>query len=169
MLFGTVAPGAAQIPGNGSTAPARLSDIEERLLAAHNKERALAGVPPLRWDLGLAASAARYAPIFSALGRFVHSPRADRPTQGENLWMGTRGAYTPEQMVANWAFGKRYFRPGRFPDVSSTGAWLDVSHYTQLIWRDTTSLGCAISSTRERDYLVCRYSPRGNRDGRMMP
>lgn len=144
-------------------------DMAERLLAAHNRERAAVGVPPLRWNPALAAAAASYGPTLAALGRLEHSPRASRPGQKENLWSGTRGAYSPEQMVGSWAEEKAWFRPGIFPNVSSTGNWLDVSHYTQMIWRSTTDVGCAVHQSRTSDYLICRYSPGGNIDGRPVP
>ena len=140
-----------------------------RLLAAHNRERAAVGVSPLRWDPALAAAAALYGPALAATGRLQHSARATRPGQSENLWMGTRGAYSPEQMVGSWAEEKAWFRPGIFPDVSSTGNWLDVSHYTQMIWRSTTNVGCAVHQSRTSDYLICRYSPSGNKDGQRVP
>jgi hypothetical protein len=80
--------------------------------------------------------------------------------------MGTRGAFTPEQMVGTWISEKRYFRPGVFPSVSSTGNWLDVSHYTTMIWPTTTRVGCAIYRTVSWDFLICRYSPPGNIGGK---
>ena len=160
---------AAIAQTRGPIASAPLSSTAVRLLAAHNRERALVGVPPLQWDPALAIAAAGYGPALAAANGLVHSPRAGRPTQAENLFMGTRGAYTPEQMVANWASEKAYFRPGIFPNVSSTRNWLDVSHYTQMIWRGTTRVGCAIHTTRRSDYLICRYSPKGNRDGQRVP
>ena len=137
-----------------------------RLLTAHNVERASVGVPPLQWDPALAASAASYGPALERLGRLAHSPRESRPGQRENLWRGTRGAFSPEQMVGSWTAEKRDFRPGIFPDVSSTGNWHDVSHYTQMIWRGTTHVGCAIHSGAQWDFLICRYSPPGNKDGK---
>jgi hypothetical protein len=94
-----------------------------RLLAAQNRERAAAGVPPLQWDPALASAAMSYGPVLSALGQLVHSPKATRPGQRENLWMGTAGAYSPEQMVSTWTSEKRSFRPGIFPAVSATGNW----------------------------------------------
>ena len=145
------------------------SNLAARLLAAHNRERAAVGVPLLRWDPALAASAASYGPTLAAIRRLEHSPRAGRPTQSENLWMGSRRAYAPEQMVGTWASEKAYFRPGIFPNVSSTGNWLDVSHYTQMIWRGTTAVGCAVHASGNMDYLICRYSPKGNRDGHRVP
>src|SRR5512134_3570328 len=73
-----------------------------RLLAAHNRERARVGVAPLRWDPTLAEAAASYGPTLERTGGLRHSPRVARAGQLENLWMGTRGAYSPEQMVGNW-------------------------------------------------------------------
>ena len=143
-----------------------LDPLSARLLAAHNRERAAVRVPPLQWDPALAAAAASYGPALAAVGRLQHSPRHTRPGQRENLWMGTRGAFSPEQMIATWAEEKRRFRPGIFPAVSTTGNWLDVSHYSQIIWRTTTRVGCALYSTRSWDFLICRYSPPGNVDGR---
>jgi hypothetical protein len=153
-------------------APARsqaLDPISARLLAAHNAERARAGVPPLVWDPALAASAASYGPVLAAIGQLRHSPRDTRPGQRENLWMGTRGSFTPEQMVSTWTAERRFFRAGVFPDVSTTGNWLDVSHYTTMIWRTTTRVGCAIHRTPDWEFLICRYSPPGNIDGRPVP
>ena len=148
---------------------ARGADVSARLLAAHNAERARVGVAPLQWDPQLAASAASYGPMLARIGSLQHSPRASRPGQRENLWMGTRGFYSPEQMVGSWIDERRQFRPGIYPNVSKTGNWADVSHYTQLIWRGTTRVGCAIHSTPRHDFLICRYSPPGNRDGWFLP
>lgn len=144
-------------------------DIGSRLLAMHNFERERMQAAPLQWDPQLAAAAASYGPHLARIGRLQHSPRTNRPGQRENLWMGTRGAYSPEQMVGSWLEEKREFRPGVFPNVSRTGNWEDVAHYTQLISRDTTRVGCAVHQTPQWDFLICRYSPPGNIDGRMMP
>jgi len=127
------------------------------------------GVPPLNWDASLAAGAANYAQYLAVSGRFQHSDRRARRGIGENLWMGTRGAYSPERMVGNWASEKRWFRPGVFPRVSRTGRWSDVGHYTQIIWPTTSRVGCGIASGRGRDVLVCRYAYAGNIDGRRVP
>ena len=39
----------------------------------------------------------------------------------------------------------------------------------QMIWPTTTHVGCALASNARSDYLVCRYSPAGNIDGRQLP
>ncbi len=140
--------------------------LAQRLLAAHNAERRAMGVRPLAWDTALAQSATVYAQQLAAAGTFQHSDRSVRRGIGENLWTGSRGAFSPEHMIAHWASEKRWYRPGTFPDVSRTGRWAEVAHYTQIIWSRTTKVGCGISSGRGRDVLVCRYSPNGNLDGR---
>ena len=143
--------------------------VAERVLAVHNRTRAAAGVPALSWDAQLAAGATAYAAELARRGQLVHSPRQSRPGQGENLWMGSAGAYTPEFMVQSWADERRLFRAGTFPNVSTTGNWADVAHYTQMIWRSTTHVGCAIQRSGRWDVLVCRYGPAGNRDGQPVP
>lgn len=146
-----------------------LDPLSRQLLDAHNRERALVGVPPLHWDPSLARAAFSYGPTLAATGRLQHSPRASRPGQRENLWRGTAYSFLPAQMVGSWAAERRYFRPGVFPAVSITGNWVDVSHYTQMIWPTTTRVGCAVYRSRQWDYLICRYSPPGNLDGRRVP
>jgi uncharacterized protein YkwD len=133
----------------------------------HNAERARLGVPPLRWDPALAAAAASYGPALERLGYLRHSPRAVRPGQRENLWMGTRGAFSVDQMVGAWIAERGAYRHAPFPAVSRTANWLDVGHYTQMVWRGTTHVGCAVHRGGRHDFLICRYSPPGNIDGRL--
>ena len=137
-----------------------------RILAAHNAERARAGVPPLIWDNDLETAAAAYAQQMAMTGVFAHSDRSKRRGTGENLWMGTHGAFSIETMVGGWSSEKRFFVPGIFPNNSRSGNWEDVGHYTQMIWPTTTRIGCALASTPRIDYLVCRYATAGNMDGR---
>ena len=156
-----------EVPDDGRAQ--NLSDLPRRLLALHNRERSEAGVPPLSWDARLAADSAAYGPQLARLGRLAHSPRESRPGQGENLWMGTAGAFSVEEMVGGWAGERRLFRPGIFPDVSSSGHWADVAHYTQMIWPGTTSVGCALHRASGSDFLICRYAPAGNVVGQRVP
>lgn len=149
--------------------PQDLSNLPSRLLALHNRERASVGTPALAWDGDLASAAAGYAAELARRGRLAHSPGDSRPGQGENLWIGTRGAYSLEEMVGGWAAEKRLFEPGTFPEVSDSGHWQDVAHYTQMIWRGTARLGCAVRSSASADVLVCRYAPPGNIVGQRVP
>lgn len=135
------------------------------LFAAHNRERAAVGAAPLSWDPALAAAASAHANQLAREGRLRHAPKAQRPGQGENLWIGTAGAFPIEAMVGSWSAERRHFRPGRFPAVSRTGNWADTGHYTAMIWPTTRRLGCAIGRSLRWEVLVCRYSPPGNVDG----
>jgi hypothetical protein len=142
----------------------RRAGLEQRLLASHNRERLSAGVPALDWDAGLAADAAAWAASLASSGRFQHSPAdpADPDVQGENLWAGTKSAWSPEEMVGYWIAEKRDYKPGTFPAVSRSGNLENVGHYTQVIWRSTRHVGCAVATAAREDILVCRYSEGGN-------
>jgi hypothetical protein len=139
------------------------TSFNDRILAAHNRERTALGVEPLSWDSKLAADARRWADALAASGRFEHSPdEPGKPIQGENLWGGTPRYYLPEDMVGLWVAERQNFRPGVFPFNSQTGQVQDVSHYTQLMWRGSGQVGCAVSEGRQEEVLVCRYSNAGN-------
>lgn len=166
-LGGALVAWAAASPAQWTPRPAAGTghSIDGRLLAMHNRERAAARVPMLRWDPALAAAAASYGPTLASLGGLRHSPRSARPGQSENLWMGTRSAFSPEQMVGDWLSERRAFRRGVFPNISATGNWAEVGHYSQIIWPTTTAVGCAVHRSRRWDFLICRYAPHGNVDG----
>ncbi|WP_244954823.1 CAP domain-containing protein [Sphingomonas lutea] len=163
IFLGFVAASTSALPATARTFSAAPSPA--RFLAAHNAVRAQAGVRPLAWDPALAHSASLWARQLAYTNRFEHSHRRARRGVGENLWMGSRGVYPPEQMVGQWASERRWFRPGVFPAVGKRG-WAAVSHYTQMVWPTTTRIGCALISNARSDFLVCHYSPAGNIDGR---
>lgn len=139
--------------------------FDERVLAAHNQERQTLGLEPLSWNPALAQSAQAWADHLAATGRFEHAPENHRDPEGENLWAGTRGYFAPEAMVNAWVREKKFFQPGIFPNNSITGRVEDVGHYTQLVWRATTEVGCAEASDAREDILVCRYAEAGNYRG----
>ena len=132
------------------------------MLREHNEARDEVGVEPMELDDDLSEQALAYAEELAASGLFEHSASSDRPGQGENLWAGTASAFSFEQMADGWISEKQYYIHDNFPYVSNTGNWQDVGHYTQIIWRNTTQLGCGIATGQNRDVLVCRYAPPGN-------
>ena len=142
----------------------RLANLDHRLLAAHNRERALTGVPALAWDDHLAEDAREWAEALAETNSFEHSRAdpTDPETPGENLWAGTSGAYAPEEMVGYWIAEKRDYKHGLVPAVSRSGDFEKVGHYTQVIWRETRKVGCAVARSHREDILVCRYSQGGN-------
>ncbi|OJS19292.1 hypothetical protein BK403_27985 [Escherichia coli] len=134
----------------------------ERLLVMHNAERTRLGLPPLTWNVALARDAADYARILLVRGGLEHASERDRRGTGENLWMGTAGAWKADAMISMFLEERRYFRTAVFPDISLTGNWKDAGHYSQIVWRETREVGCAIETGNGMDVLVCRYFPAGN-------
>lgn len=151
---------AKEAPGEPSRQTAAL------MLAAHNAERAGLGLPPLEWSCDLEQQAAGWAEALLVRGKAEHASKEVRDGSGENLWMGTAGRFPVEHMVGRFIEEKRHYRHGLFPDISHTGNWADTAHYSQVVWRDTREVGCAVAQGASSDVLVCRYFPAGNIRGR---
>jgi hypothetical protein len=126
----------------------------------------------LEWNSALAAGADAWAKSLAKSGNLTHSPNAFT-AYGENIADYTAGQKTPTQMAemfwvtpekadfkVGWA-GKVIFGNA----VAQDGNWYNVAHYTQMIWRHTTKVGCGLATGHGMDFLVCRYLPPGNRLG----
>jgi uncharacterized protein YkwD len=135
------------------------------LLDTHNAERDRFGAPRLSWNRKLASEAQQWAQVLAKEGRMRHATNDERAGAGENLWMGSAGAYPARNMVKAFIEEKQDFRAGTFPDISRTGNWRDVGHYTQVVWPSTREIGCAVARNSQDDFLVCRYWPAGNTFG----
>jgi pathogenesis-related protein 1 len=142
------------------------------MLEEHNRWRAVAGVPALRWSDELADSARRWADALRASRNCLPAHSAD-PSRGENLfWAGAvrwsdgrveRQAITPGRVVSSWAEERRLYDTvtGRCRPGSECG------HYTQLVWRHTSELGCGMAACADLSQIwVCHYRPAGNLTGR---
>ena len=149
--------------GGSGTMPLQASLLA---LAAHNAERQRLGLPPLTWSCQLERDAAQWARTLQIEGKFEHSGSNGRKGSGENLWMGTAGHWSIDEMVGGFLAEKDNYQNRRFPNVSRTGNWTDVGHYSQIVWRDTREVGCAVAKGLKSDVLVCRYFPAGNVMGR---
>ncbi len=113
-------------------------------LQAHNAERALVGLPSLVWSAKAEKQAKAWARELARSGRFEHSGVAG---MGENLYAtGGSGSPSAAAAVAEWASEKRFF-DDRLRRCER--AWQECGHYTQLVWRDTTEVGCAIAKGRK--------------------
>jgi hypothetical protein len=132
-------------------------------LQVHAKYRNSLGIPSLVWSDELARKAQGCANSLASTNQFRHC------SSGENIWMGTGGRFSFTQMMELWASERKNFVNGIFPDVSRTGRWADVGHYTQIIWRNTTQVGCAGATGSDGNYrFVCNYAPAGNIMGRQV-
>lgn len=131
-------------------------DIAGEMLAAHNRVRRALGLPDLQWSPRVAASAARWAAQLRGEGcRMRHSGSEQ---YGENLaWMGG-GHMSPGQVVQFWVDEARYY--DRATNRCAPGQM--CGHYTQVVWRSTRLLGCAVAYCPDSEVWVCQYDPPGN-------
>jgi len=132
------------------------SACAQELLDAHNEYRREVGSPDLIWSYELESGAQKWADYLASNGLFEHSIGKE---YGENIWWGWGNTYTSTQMVGYWGAEKAKFKNGPFSDTMN-----EVGHYTQIIWKDTDEVGCAVSQDENNGayYLVCRYYPPGN-------
>lgn len=140
-----------------------------RILKGHNDAREEVGVAPLVWSEEVAESARRWARQLATEhpGQLLHSPRSDRNGYGENLSMGyafgTSGTVmTPEYAVQLWTDEKEDYDY----DSNSCASGAICGHYTQVVWENSTEVGCATArytyNGRRYQVWVCQYNPAGN-------
>jgi len=137
--------------------PTPQSSVASEALAAHNAVRARTQVPPLAWSAHLAARAQDWANTLLARRQFSHRPNAP---YGENLFSISGGLASPAEVVRAWADEARNYD---YADNSCRGV---CGHYTQIVWADTTEVGCAVARGGGREVWVCNYNPPGNWVGR---
>ncbi|KAF2578084.1 hypothetical protein F2Q68_00002760 [Brassica cretica] len=129
-------------------------------LNAHNTARESSGVPPLGWDRGLARFADKWAKQRKPDCSMQHSGGP----YGENIfWYRHRKTWWPGRVVMKW-FEERFSYDTK---TNSCASGEMCGHYTQIVWRDTTAVGCArVKCDEGRGFLVvCEYNPRGNYEG----
>lgn len=149
--YATVPPAA---PARGSRA-APVGDAGA-WVDAHNRLRAKHCAGPLTWSAKLAAVAQRWANALRDRGcMFGHS----NGSYGENLAAGTSGTLDPATVVKMWYDEVADYR---FPDG---GFSMKTGHFTQLVWRGTSQVGCGRSQCKGMDIWVCEYNPAGNWEG----
>jgi len=129
--------------------------ISRDILAAHNKVRADVGVPPLEWSAQLAGVAQQWANELAASGKFAHRPKG---RYGENLFEMQGARATPAEVVGSWADEAKDYDATR----NACGTGKVCGHYTQLVWRKTTKVGCGVARRGAREVWVCNYDPPGN-------
>ncbi|KAL5487923.1 hypothetical protein ACEPAI_6031 [Sanghuangporus weigelae] len=120
-------------------------------LDGHNTLRQQHGASALTWSDTLASAAQSWANGCV----FEHSGGQ----YGENLYAGT-GNVGPSNAVSAWA--------AEASDYDSSNP--TYSHFTQMVWKSTTELGCALAlcdgifdaSYGKASFYVCEYNPPGN-------
>lgn len=148
-----VTPAARRPPARPAAKPAGDADA---FLRAHNGYRAKHCAAPLTWSSKLAGLAQRWANSLRDKGcAFGHS----NGSTGENLAAGTSGTLDPEAVVKMWYDEVALYK---FPNG---GFSMKTGHFTQVVWRGTTQVGCGRSQCNGMDIFVCEYDPAGNWEG----
>lgn len=129
--------------------------VNQEMLRLHNKYRKMHGAPPMTYDSASAKLAQGWAENLANTNTFSHRPSSQRGGRGENIAYSSNGSNKSMFMmwydeVKDWDFAQGRSRGG------VTG------HFTQVVWKATTKLGCGLSKGR----LVCNYMPAGNFSGR---
>ncbi len=142
------------------------------MVALHNAVRAAAmpvpspALMPMAWSI----SAEAVAQAWANNCQWAHNP--NRGPFGENIYAAAGNPIRPPTDVVNsWAIEKNDYTYAT--NTCATGAV--CGHYTQIVWRSTTSLGCATkicttgspfgASFPTWQFWVCDYSPPGNVTG----
>jgi pathogenesis-related protein 1 len=148
----TIQPGKSDIRSRSMTA----DDFAREMLNAHNGVRGSVGLPPLQWSEKLAAYSQKWANSLIADNRTAHNSKSP---YGENILSSGLGT-TPISVVTEWASESR-----NYTYITNTCKG-DCGHYTQLVWRSTRKVGCAMAHDSRREIWVCSYDPAGNVRGK---
>ena len=134
-------------------------EIQE-FLDYHNKYRTDLSLPNLKWSKKLASKSLKWGKKIrrnncqSIKGTF-HS---DDEINGENIAWNSKYLESPAGIVELWASEKKFFVYRDYPSCCK-----DIcGHYTQIIWKDTQEVGCAVVSCGEDQVWICKYYPAGN-------
>lgn len=125
------------------------------LIERHNFWRNAVGVSDINYSQELAEVANKWAiELKRQKCAFKHS----KNDYGENLFKGTTGYYTVGDAVDSWGEEKSDYNYSK--NKCKNGAV--CGHYTQIVWENTTSVGCAKSTCGGYVTWVCNYDPPGN-------
>lgn len=129
---------------------------ETAWLNAHNKRRAVYGMPALKWSVKLAASAQSWANTLA--DRCTLAP-SRKYGVGENL---AAGQDSIDSVLVSWADdqAKNYD-----PKTQSCKPGTQCGSFTQVMWRPTDLLGCGKAYCGSTPYYVCQYIRPGNCNG----
>ena len=129
------------------------------ILDAHNKARADVGLSTkLKWSCKLAD----YARAWAKRGIFEHRSGA---LYGENIFGSADTSLSPTSGVLGWLGEKSFWNNS----TATCQAGKICTHYTQIVWKSTTEIGCAINRDAPgtwKLFFVCNYNPAGNGGGK---
>ncbi|MBV6492227.1 MAG: hypothetical protein LDLANPLL_00220 [Turneriella sp.] len=132
--------------------------FQKEILQRHNTLRAKHGVAPLKWSTEVEKVAQDWA---TKIAREDNMRHRNPNKYGENIfWMSGREP-TGNNVVDAW------YNEIKDYNYSNPGFSMKTGHFTQVIWKGSTELGCGSArSARGGVYVVCNYNPPGNYMGR---
>ncbi|KAG7884765.1 hypothetical protein KL938_001892 [Ogataea parapolymorpha] len=143
---------------SSSVSASSLSSFAQTYLDRHNYFRALhEDTPNLTWNDDVAKVAQNYADAYTCNGELVHSGNSlDGQSLGENLAYGYN--FATAGAVDAW-----YDEINQY-NYSDPGYSEATGHFTQLVWKSSTEIGCAYKycGSYLGYYIVCNYLPIGN-------
>lgn len=152
-----------------------LAAFRKSVLSEHNTLRATHHSPSLTLSDSLNATAQAYAEKLLQTGSFRHSNREERNDAGENLYYAMLAAPSHlatygDDVVRAWYDEVSYY------DYSNASFSSRTGHFTQVVWKNTTELGCGVAQGTEsrsgyeftKIYVVCHYQTAGNYMGQFM-
>ncbi|XP_010474723.1 PREDICTED: pathogenesis-related protein PR-1-like [Camelina sativa] len=136
----------------------KVNRASREFLLAHNLVRASVMEPPLEWDGRLAAYARSWANQRVGDCRLVHS----NGPYGENIFWAAQNTWSPAEVVKVWADEDQFYNV----NANSCEPHHMCGHYTQIVWKDSTKVGCAtVDCSNGGVYAICVYNPPGNYEG----
>jgi uncharacterized protein YkwD len=163
----TVITKSGKRPSGGTSPTRQLSAEQQQMLDLHNGRRRTCGVSALSWSWDVADSAQTWADgchkSLSSPSSFCHQNNEKdcgkfaRNPYGENLHWGPSAS--PQSADSGW-YGE--IKNYDFKNPVYTGKPKEVGHFTQMVWRASTQLGCAKKVCGEHILWVCRYNAPGN-------
>ena len=145
-------PASIRNPRPTAAAPVT-SDIGQQMVTAHNQWRSKVGVGPVRWSNTLATYAQEWANYLAANNKFQHRSNGK---YGENLFWAQGKRWSPTEVVNSWGSEVKDYT---YKSNKCNGV---CGHYTQIVWRNTTEVGCAVARSGNQEVWVCNYNPPGN-------
>ncbi|KAL4182112.1 hypothetical protein AMTRI_Chr12g274300 [Amborella trichopoda] len=139
-----------------ATAAARSSSLAAQFLVPHNAARAAVGERQLVWDERIA----RYARWYAAQRRDDCALEHSDGPYGENIFWGSGTGWTPSDAVQAWVGEARWYNPRS----NACAYGQECGHYTQMVWRKSLRLGCAVvvCDGGRGMFMTCNYDPPGN-------
>jgi pathogenesis-related protein 1 len=142
----------------------------DEMVDAHNRWRKTVGAPAIAYSTELAASAQEWANHLQHSNQCKMQHSKPNGQYGENLYWASAIEWSngkrelqqvsPKMVVDSW--GSEVSDYNYMSNNCIKGKM--CGHYTQVIWKSTTTVGCAIAvceDSREQVW-VCQYQPPGN-------